>query len=91
MPKNICYPTDSKLYFKGIKALVKAAKNFNIPLRQTYTFLAKEALRNTQKYAHARQMKRAARESKRLKTYPGRLRRDVERGINDRPDSMDIL
>lgn len=91
MPKNISYPTDSKLYFKGIKALVKAAKKFDIPLRQTYTFLAKEALRNTQKYAHARQMKRAARESKRLKTYLGRLRRDLERGSADRPDLLAIL
>ena len=86
MPKNICYPTDSKLYFKGITALVKAAKKFYIPLRQTYTFLSKEALRNTQKYAHARQMKRAARESKRLKTYLGRLRRDIERKIIDRSE-----
>lgn len=91
MPKNICYPTDSKLYFKGIKALVKAAKKFHIRLRQTYTFLAKEALRNTQRYAHARQMKRAARESRRLKTYLGRLRRDVERNSIDRQDLMVIL
>jgi IS5 family transposase len=91
MPKNICYPTDSKLYFKGINTLVKAAKNFHIPLRQTYTFLAKEALRNTQKYAHARQMKRASRESKRLKTYLGRLRRDIERTTVGRSDLIVIL
>ena len=91
MPKNICYPTDSKLYYKGIKGLVKAARNFNVPLRQTYTFLAKEALRNTQKYAHARQMKRAARETKRLKTYLGRLRRDIERRIVDRCDLIVII
>lgn len=42
MPENICYPTDFRLYFKGIKALVKAAKKFDISLRQTYTFLAKK-------------------------------------------------
>lgn len=91
MPKNICFPTDSKLYFKGVKALVKVAKNFQIPLRQTYTFLAKEALRNTQKYAHARQMKRANRESRRLKTYLGRLRRDIERKIMNHSDLIVIL
>lgn len=91
MPKNICYPTDSKLYFKGIKSLVKVAKQFQIPLRQSYTFLAKAALRDTQKYAHARQMKRAARETRRLKTYLGRLRRDVERGAANRLDLMVIL
>lgn len=91
MVKNICYPTDSKLYFKGINSLVKAVKNFHIPLRQTYTFLAKKALRKTQKYAHAKQMKRASRESKRLKTYLGRLRRDIERKIVDRSDLTVIL
>ena len=91
MPKNVCYPTDSKLYFRGINYLVKASKKFQIPLRQTYTFLAKEALRNTQKYAHARQMKRAARECRRLKTYLGRLRRDIERKIVGRSDLTVIL
>jgi IS5 family transposase len=83
MPKNVCYQTDSKLYFKGI--------NYLIPLRQTYTFLAKEALRNTQKYAHARQMKRAARECRRLKTYLGRLRRNVEQKIVGCSDLIVIL
>lgn len=36
-------------------------------------------------------MKRAARESKRLKTYLGRLRRDLERGTADRSELVVIL
>lgn len=82
MPKNIAYPTDSKLYFKGIKTLVKMAEDNNILLRQSYTFLAKRALRKVGQYSHARQMKRAKRECKRLKTYLGRIFRDVKRKIS---------
>jgi len=82
MPKNITYPTDSKLYFKGIQTLVRMAKDYDIKLRQTYVFLSKKALRKVGQYSHARQMKRARRESKRLKTYLGRIVRDVERKIS---------
>jgi IS5 family transposase len=91
MPKNICYPTDAKLYYSGLKSLLRIAKRFQIPLRQSYTFLSRNALRNTQKYAHARQMKRASRESKRLHTYLGRVRRDIERNSSERPDLLAIL
>jgi IS5 family transposase len=79
MPKNVAYPTDSRLYYRGIKLLVKMAKNHNIELRQTYTFLSKQALRKVNRYAHARQMKRAKRECKRLKTYLGRVCREIDR------------
>lgn len=81
MPKNISYPTDSKLYYKSIQTLVRMAKHNNIELRQTYTFLSKKALRKAGGYAHARQMKRAKKEYKRLKTYLGRVLRDIERQI----------
>ena len=33
MPKNITYPTDGKLYYRGIKTLATLAKNNNIELR----------------------------------------------------------
>lgn len=91
MPKNVTYPTDSKLYFRGVQTLVRFAKQFSIPLRQTYTFLGKEALRNASRYAHARQMKRAARECKRLKTYLGRIRRDLERGLSEMDKEVKML
>lgn len=81
MPKNIAYPTDSRLYYRGIKLLVKMAKHHNIELRQTYKFLSRQALRKVNRYAHARQMKRAKRECKRLKTYLGRVFREIDRKI----------
>lgn len=81
MPKNITYPTDSKLYYRGIQTLVRMANRLGIKLRQTYTFLAKRAARKASTYAHARQMNRSKREQRRLKSYLGRLYRDVERQI----------
>ncbi len=81
MPKNITFPTDSKLYFRSIQTLIRMAKNNNIELRQTYAFLSKKALRKSFQYSHARQMRRAQKERKRLKTYLGRIKRDIERKI----------
>lgn len=81
MPKNIAFPTDSRLYYKSLKQLVCFAKRFNIKLRQTYTFLSKKALRLVSKYAHCRRMKQARRETRRLKSYFGRVLREVERHL----------
>lgn len=91
MPKNITYPTDAKLYYSGIKRLVSAAKNNNIELRQTYTFLSKRALRKSSQYVHARQMKRAEKEIKRLKTYLGRVERDIRRKLLNKPITVHAL
>lgn len=79
MPKNITYPTDGKLYYRGICTLIKMAKDNNIELRQTYTFLSKRALRKSFQYAHARQMKRSQKQRNKLKTYLGRIIRDIGR------------
>ena len=83
MPKNITYPTDAKLYCNGLQTLVRMAKRHNLKLRQTYTFLAPRALRKASNYAHARQMKRAKKEWKRLKTYLGRVYRDIKRQVTE--------
>lgn len=85
MEKNIAFPTDAKLYYNGITTLVRMAKNQNIDLRQTYTFLSKKALRKSAQYAHARQMKRAEKERKKLKTYLGRVYRDITVKLIDLP------
>jgi len=79
MPKAIEFPTDSKLYLKSIKALVRTADELKLSLRQTYSKLAPRALNMRNRYAHARQMKRARKEEKRLHTYLGRVIRDFER------------
>ena len=86
MPKNITYPTDSRLYYRSLKQLVRFAKRFNINLRQSYVFLAKKASRKVSQYAHSRKMKQAKRETRRLKTYFGRVLREVERYVEQDPE-----
>jgi IS5 family transposase len=59
--------------------LVRTAKQQGIQLRQSYERVGKKALVRQGRYSHAKQMKRAQRETKRLKTYLGRVTRDLER------------
>jgi IS5 family transposase len=69
--KAIAFPTDARLYHKARGALVRMAQGMGIELRQSYQRLSKVALAKHGRYAHARQMQRARREQKRLKTYLG--------------------
>jgi len=77
--KAVAFPTDARLYHKARRALVRAAKAAGIGLRQTYARLGKQALARQGRYAHARQMKRARRETKRLRLFLGRVIRDIRR------------
>ncbi len=77
--KAIAFPTDARLYHKMRLRLVREADKRGIELRQSYPRLGKRALARQGRYAHARQMKRAAKETRRLKTYLGRVMRDLER------------
>ena len=61
--------------------LVKLAKKHDIDLRQSYKRVGKHALIKQQRYAHAKQYKRAKRELRTLKTYLGRTVRDISRKI----------
>ena len=85
-PKAIAHPTDSRLYLKALLTLVGQAKKAGIKLRQSHTRLAKKAAMKAGRYAHAKQFKRMRRELKRLKTYLGRVFRDVWRKIEGHLD-----
>jgi IS5 family transposase len=80
-PKAIAHPTDSRLYLKAIQILVRQAKRHGVVLRQSHTRLAKAAAVRAGRYAHARQFRRMRRELKRLRTYLGRVFRDISRKI----------
>jgi len=84
-PKNITYPTDAKLLNRAREKLVKLAKEFGVELRQSYTRVGKFALIQHQRYAHAKQFKRAKRALRTLKTYLGRVIRDIARKIEGNP------
>jgi IS5 family transposase len=77
--KAVAFPTDARLYHKARRALVRAATAAGINLRQTYVRLGKQALARQGRYAHAKQMKRARRETRRLRQYLGRVMRDIRR------------
>jgi len=77
--KAIAHPTDARLYQKARVTLVRLAQARGLRLRQSYARLGKEALRKQGGYAHAKQFKRARRETRRLRTFLGCVLRDIER------------
>ena len=77
--KNIAFPTDSKLLYTAIRKLVQAAQQRGIALRQSYVRVGKRAALKVSRYAHAQQFKRMRRQLRKLRTYVGRLIRDIQR------------
>jgi IS5 family transposase len=77
--KEIRFLTDARSYDRACQRLVKAAKQRKIVLRQNYNRLSKQMLAQQSCYAHAKQMKRARRCTKKLQTFLGRVIRDIER------------
>jgi len=82
-PKDIRFPTDARLNDRMREKLVKQAQAEGIELRQSYERVGKRALRRQQNYSHARQFRRARKESKRLNTILGRVIRDIERKMEE--------
>jgi IS5 family transposase len=78
--KASAFPTDARLYHKARQAVVRVARCCNFKLRQSYGRLGKRAVVNQGRYGAARQLKRARRETRKLRTYWGRVLRNVERG-----------
>ncbi len=80
-PKNVMFPTDAKLLHRAREKLVSLANKTGLDLRQSYTRVGKFALIKHQRYAHAKQFKRASKALRRLRTYLGRTIRDIGRQI----------
>ena len=80
-PKNITFPTDAKLMHRAREKLVRLAQRLGVKLRQSYTRVGKLELIQHQRYAHARQFNRANKALRKLKTYLGRVIRDIARKI----------
>jgi IS5 family transposase len=85
-PKAIAFPTDAKLLARAREHLVRQAKRHGVALRQSYERVGKAALIRQQRYAHAKQFKRANRALKTLRTQLGRVLRDIRRKIKDNAD-----
>jgi transposase, IS5 family len=85
-PKNVMFPTDAKLINRAREKLVSLARRVGIDLRQSYVRVGKLALIKHQRYAHAKQFKRANKALRKLKTYLGRTMRDIGRKIAGEDD-----
>ena len=80
-PKAVAFPTDAKLMHRARERLVRLAKKTGVELRQSYERVGKHALIAHQRYAHAKQFNRANRVLKTIRTYLGRVTRDIVRKI----------
>src|SRR5271165_6669218 len=80
-PKAVAFPTDARLMHRARERLVRLAKKTGVELRQSYERVGKRALMMHKRYAHAKQFKRANRALKTLRTYLGRVTRDIVRKI----------
>lgn len=79
--KAIVFPTDAKLYYAMRQRLIRLSRKLGLTLRQSFVRLAKKALIQANRYAHAGQMKRKRKAQRQLKTYLGRVVRDIERQL----------
>ena len=85
-PKAVMFPTDAKLMHRARERLVRLARRHGVTLRQTYSRVGKYALIAHQRYAHAKQFKRANRALRTIRTYLGRVIRDIVRRIAGNAD-----
>ena len=85
-PKAVAYPTDARLMHRARVRLVRLAMKAGLDLRQSYARVGKRALIQHQRYAHAKQFKRANRALRTLKTQLGRVMRDIVRKTKGDPE-----
>jgi hypothetical protein len=77
--------TDAKLKHRARELLVRLAKKYGVVLHQSYARVGKQALMADQRYAHAKQFKRANRALCRVRAYFDRVLRDIVRKTKNMP------
>jgi IS5 family transposase len=90
-PKAVMFPTDAKLVNRARERLVRLAQKRGMRLRQSYRHVGKRALIAHQRYAHAHQFKRAGKALRKLKTYAGRVIRDIARKVADNDPLSEVF
>jgi transposase, IS5 family len=80
-PKAVTHPTDSKLLHRGIEILARLARRHRIKLRQSYLRVARRARREAAQLIHSGRPRQAERHVRHLRTWLGRLLRDIGRKI----------
>ncbi len=84
--KAVAHPTDAHLLLRAIEHLNRLARQQGIKLRQSYLRLAREARREVARLIHGRGHAQALRHLRKLRTWVGRLERDIARKVADKPE-----
>ena len=84
--KAVAHPTDSHLLLRAIEWLNRTAKKQGVAVRQSYLRVARHARREVGRLMHVGQRKQAERWVRKLRTWTGRLTRDIERKTVGEPD-----
>ena len=80
-PKAVAHPTDSKLIHRGVEILGRLARRHGVALRQSYTRVSTHARREVARLIHRGRHREAERKVSRMRTWLGRLVRDIGRKI----------
>jgi IS5 family transposase len=83
--KAVAHPTDSHLILRAIEWLNRAAKRHGIKLRQSFLRLATRARRQAARLMNTRGHKQGQRWLRKMRTWLGRLIRDIRRRIAGDP------
>jgi IS5 family transposase len=83
--KAVAHPTDSHLLLRAIEWLNRLSRKHGVALRQSYLRLATRARREVARLIHGRGHKQALRHLRKMRTWTGRLVRDIERKIEGQP------
>jgi hypothetical protein len=86
---GLSWKIDEEKYWPGFW-LVEAAQTYGVQLRQSYVRVGKRAAVKVSRYAHAKQFKRMRKQLRKLRTYVGRLIRDIRRKAGDVADDPPI-
>lgn len=87
--KAVAHPSDSHLLMRGIEWLNRAAGKVGVRLRQSYLRLATHARREVARLIHTGGHSQAMRHLRKMRTWVGRLLRDIERKTQGKPAAND--
>jgi IS5 family transposase len=87
-PKAVTHPTDSKLLHRGVEILGRLARQHGVALRQSYARVATRARREVARLIHGGRHREAERVVRRMRTWLGRLARDIARKIGNAADAV---
>ena len=79
--KAVAHPTDSHLLMRAIEWLNRLARKHGLVLRQSFLRVGRQAKRDVSRLIHGRGHKQAMRWVRKLRTWLGRLNRDIGRKI----------